>query len=361
MNHFLHPILSQLQTQNIYLYCVCSHIGLPDLIIGCNKLSFFLSRRFKKTKLVPLSLSALLVACCPSPKDEETLPIGEIKLTPTHQLYSATSEAFSQIDKSLPKFACIQDVKDKKAQFFGYILQMVRAHNQDILQFRTSLSQLKQLNSQLITQASNVQPNSSVALFLVDEQQQEWLKVLAKKHQVKAPTSLIVRDNADYVEQSNQWFDELLRHIDIIPASMALAQSANESAWGTSRFALQANNLFGQWCFRAGCGLVPEQRPEGASYEVKKFRDPAEAVGQYMYNINRNDSYLKVRSLRHDARTSNQLVSGIELAEGLEKYSARGHAYIEELQAMIRYNKLMQWDNPEVVYPTLNLDKIPDC
>ena len=67
----------------------------------------------------------------------------------------------------------------------------------------------------------------SVALFLVDEQQQEWLKVLAKKHQVKAPTSLIVRDNADYVEQSNQWFDELLRHIDIIPASMALAQSAN--------------------------------------------------------------------------------------------------------------------------------------
>ena len=142
---------------------------------------------------------------------------------------------------------------------------------------------------------------------------------------------------------------------------MAMAQAANESAWGTSRFATYANNLFGQWCFKSGCGLIPQQRPEGATYEVKVFSTPSEAVGQYMLNINRNKSYQQVRDVRKKYRAKEAVISGYSVVEGLENYSARGHAYIEELRSMIRFNKLSQWDNPKATYSEISKIAVPNC
>ena len=133
--------------------------------------------------------------------------------------------------------------------------------------------------------------------------------------------------------------EKLLNKVNVIPPSLALAQAANESAWGTSRFAQKANNLFGEWCFNQGCGIIPNSRPEGEKYEVQKFKSVKNSIMSYMHNLNSHPAYSSLRKIRNEVG-----VDGIEMAKGLESYSARGDEYIKELQSMIRYNNLEKYD-----------------
>jgi Bax protein len=132
----------------------------------------------------------------------------------------------------------------------------------------------------------------------------------------------------------------LLLHLDQIPASMVLAQAAMESAWGTSRFVRGGYNFFGQWCYREGCGMVPSERPQGASHEVKTFDDPRQAVYAYFRNINSHPAYKQVRKIRAQARQAGEAPSGLAMIAGLQQYSQRGQAYINELRSVIRFNDL---------------------
>jgi len=132
--------------------------------------------------------------------------------------------------------------------------------------------------------------------------------------------------------------------IDKIPVSLALAQAANESAWGTSRFARDGHNYFGQWCYTPGCGLVPKQRAQSATHEVKRFSHPFASVKSYLHNLNTHAAYRNFRQMRAQQRAQKQSLDSIRLAQGLKQYSQRGLAYVEELQAMIRYNQLTQFD-----------------
>lgn len=132
----------------------------------------------------------------------------------------------------------------------------------------------------------------------------------------------------------------LLRRIDTIPPSLVLAQAANESAWGTSRFAQLGNNLFGEWTFKPGTGIVPEDRPEGATYEVRKFPNIYESIRSYMRNLNTHGAYRKLREIRNSLRRENKPVTGLALAHGLANYSQRREDYISDIQGMILYNKL---------------------
>lgn len=133
---------------------------------------------------------------------------------------------------------------------------------------------------------------------------------------------------------------QLMQRVDIIPPSLVLAQAANESAWGTSRFARMGNNLFGEWTFKPGTGIVPEGRPPGETYEVRKFTSLYESIRSYLNNLNRNAAYRGLRRVRADLRKEGLPVTGMALAQGLLKYSERGEDYISEIQAMIRHNKL---------------------
>src|SRR5690606_11880502 len=137
----------------------------------------------------------------------------------------------------------------------------------------------------------------------------------------------------------------LLRRVDVLPSSLVLAQAANESAWGTSRFAVEGNNYFGQWCFTEGCGLVPDRRLSEASHEVKAFTSAGESVEAYFMNINTFGAYQGLRLMREELRRSGQIIDGLTLAEGLESYSERGEEYIEELQSMIQFNELLERDS----------------
>ena len=138
--------------------------------------------------------------------------------------------------------------------------------------------------------------------------------------------------------------DELLVRVDIIPVSLALAQAANESAWGTSRFAREGNNIFGQWCFDEGCGLVPGQRADDASHEVRSFSSVEASVRAYFRNLNTNPTYEYLRELRAQMRMKGKPLDSRALAQGLLRYSERGHVYISELYDIIRVNDLLALD-----------------
>nr|WP_285817562.1 glucosaminidase domain-containing protein [Echinimonas agarilytica] len=126
--------------------------------------------------------------------------------------------------------------------------------------------------------------------------------------------------------------------INTVPVALALAQAAKESGWGTSRFARQGNNLFGQWCFSKGCGLVPLQRKPGAKHEVATFDSPAYSVDAYVRNINANGAYQLLRQHRQSLQNQAmpELVKALIL--GLGSYSERGQAYVHEVDAMIDNN-----------------------
>jgi Bax protein len=210
-------------------------------------------------------------------------------------------------------------VKEKKANFFNFLHPMIKKANANVLQQREELSEIH----------ANLPDLSS--------QQAEKLAALAKTYKVSDELSL------------EKQVQELDIKINTIPASLVLAQAANESAWGTSRFAQEGNNYFGQWCFSEGCGIVPNSRDGGASHEVADFDSPYDSVKSYIKNLNRHPTYEPLRDLRQQAIDNNQAVTGIVLAQGLIGYSERGEEYVKEIQQMIRYNKLSRFNAPKIV------------
>ena len=160
------------------------------------------------------------------------------------------------------------------------------------------------------------------------------LKELADKYHV-------LKDGKEMTEELRA---ALLKKVDIIPPSLALAQAAEESGWGTSRFTEEGNAFFGQWDF-SGNGMRPkQQRKELGDYGLARFDSPLASVEGYMYNINTGTAYAKLRQLRAKIRASGNEITGHELAGTLDKYSERGQAYIDGIREMISYNKLEQVD-----------------
>ena len=134
--------------------------------------------------------------------------------------------------------------------------------------------------------------------------------------------------------------NELILRVDVIPVSLALAQAANESAWGTSRFALEGNNVFGQWCYKKGCGIVPAERRSGATHEVKSFTSVEQSVQAYILNINSHPSYRYLREVRAVMRERQGKLDPMGLAYGLDRYSERGNNYVDEVRNLIIQNNL---------------------
>ena len=166
-----------------------------------------------------------------------------------------------------------------------------------------------------------------------------WLSELALRYKV------ISSENAEIGPDE---IARLKRLVDVIPASLVLAQAAIESGWGTSRFATEANALFGQWTWEDD-GMVPsEQRGELGDYRIKSFPTPLYSVAAYMLNLNSHAAYSGLRDRRGGLREAGQTVSGLELAATLTAYSERGQAYVDELSGLINGNGLSNLDEADL-------------
>lgn len=137
---------------------------------------------------------------------------------------------------------------------------------------------------------------------------------------------------------------ELQRRVDVIPPSLALAQAAIESAWGTSRFARLGNNLFGQWVFSSR-GIVPLERPEGESYTLARFSHLGASVQAYMQNLNTLWAYEEFRRQRAEMRAAGRRLDPIALADHLALYSTRRMDYVRDVRQLIRQNALKRFDS----------------
>lgn len=148
-----------------------------------------------------------------------------------------------------------------------------------------------------------------------------------------------------YRVEPGDW-ELLLRRVDIVPPSLALAQAAIESGWGTSRFAREGNALFGQWVWgEAAKGLIPEDRQDGMNHKIRAFESPLEAVTSYIRNLNTHRAYRHMRDIRATMRSEGRMPDGHVLAEGLEAYSEKGRDYIDLVRDIIAANDLRALDH----------------
>lgn len=214
-----------------------------------------------------------------------------------------------------PTFSELTVTAERKEAFFAYFLPIILQRNQEI----TAIRQELQLMQQRMTTMSL---------------REQW-----RVEEIAAEYGL-----EDFQARTTDGWSELLRRVDIVPPSLALAQAANESAWGTSRFALEVHNYYGHWCFVPGCGIVPAARPAGARHEVAAFESPQHSVERYMHNINSHEAYEGLRLTRARLRENLQPIDGSALVDGLERYSERGQDYINELRTMIQIDDLTRFD-----------------
>jgi Bax protein len=145
--------------------------------------------------------------------------------------------------------------------------------------------------------------------------------------------------------------------MDEIPVSLAIAQAAKETGWGTSRFALEGNALFGQWTW-SGEGLKPKEAKEGQSHKVMKFNILQASVRAYQRNINTHSTYKNFRKARAKLRDSNKPLDSIELSKYLNKYAETGNQYVEVLQKIIKQNKLQDFDDAKLLPASANLESL---
>jgi Bax protein len=145
--------------------------------------------------------------------------------------------------------------------------------------------------------------------------------------------------------------------MDEIPVSLAIAQAAKETGWGTSRFALKGNALFGQWTW-SGDGLKPKNADEGKDHKVMKFHSLRLSVRAYLRNLNTHSTYKNLRKVRTELRNQNRSLDSLILSKYLDKYAETGSQYIEVLQKIIKQNNLKDFDEARLLPSSKDLESL---
>ena len=145
--------------------------------------------------------------------------------------------------------------------------------------------------------------------------------------------------------------------MDEIPVSLAIAQAAKETGWGTSRFAQEGNALFGQWTW-SGEGLKPKQADEGKGHKVMKFNILQASVRAYQRNLNTHSTYREFRKARAEFRDLNKPLDSMELSKYLNKYAETGNQYVEVLQKIIEQNNLKDFDDAKLLPSSIDLESL---
>ena len=174
----------------------------------------------------------------------------------------------------------------------------------------------------------------------------QLFKILSKKFNNNKDKIWLGKKFKEYkIENSD--ISELKVRMDIIPVSLAIAQAAKESGWGTSRFALEGNALFGQWTYSDN-GLEPKDKEPESDHKIMQFRILTASVKAYKKNLNTHKSYKEFREARMDLRIKNQELTGTKLTKYLTKYAQTGENYVKIIELIIAQNSLTDFDKAEL-------------
>lgn len=215
---------------------------------------------------------------------------------------------------SLPQdLVNVREIKDRKAIFFQTVLPLILQVNEEILADRKRLWSLRYRSRMGET---------------LSAQDRLWLAMMAERY-----------------ETSRGDIGALLRRVDVIPPSLALAQAAEESGWGTSRFSREGNAIFGEWTFSEDRSLTPKDRKNGKLHRIRSFPSLLDSVRAYARNLNTHRAYRELRLFRASLRRHGAPLDGGVLARHLTSYSERGEKYVDTLQIIMDSNELRQLDD----------------
>jgi len=222
----------------------------------------------------------------------------------------------------LPKeIVKIENTKKRKDFFIQIILPLVIDENNSIKLDRMKLFRIL-----------NKSKNTKV--------EQEWLNVKFKQYGVV-----------------NKDLSTLKVRMDEVPVSMAIAQAAKETGWGTSRFAQEGNALFGQWTW-SGEGIKPADAEDDSTHKVMRFKVLQASVKAYQRNLNTHSSYKDFRSARAELRDEGKKLDSMILTEYLDKYAETGKEYVKILQQIIRQNDLTDFDDAKLLPSSKDLESL---
>ena len=206
----------------------------------------------------------------------------------------------------------VEPAAERKAVFLRFMLPYVLQANKRVREQR----------ERLLTLWRNIGDDEAIQLA-----NKAWLDALFDEYRVEPGD-----------------FSSLVPRVDTVPPSLALAQSAVESGWGTSRFALEGNAPFGQWTTAAYYGIVPNRRDDGETHKIRAFSDLNESVDSYLRNLNTHRAYRHFRQQRARLRAQNQYIDSVEIAAALTSYSKEGDAYVALVRRVIMENNLRALD-----------------
>ena len=215
----------------------------------------------------------------------------------------------------------IENIKKRKELFIQIILPLIIKENNNIKLDRKKLFSI--LNKSKNTKSEKVWLNSKFKQYGVVSKDLSTLKI----------------------------------RMDEVPVSMAIAQAAKETGWGTSRFAQEGNALFGQWTW-SGEGIKPSDADDDSTHKVMKFKVLQASVRAYQRNLNTHSSYENFRLARAELRDEGKKIDSMILSEYLDKYAETGKEYVRVLQQIIKQNNLTDFDDAKLLPSSINLESL---
>jgi len=264
--------------------------------------------------------------------DEQPVDTVRLSASTIEELFKSTDYDLNDVRKNklvkpisltlLPsEIKQIENAKKRKNLFIQIILPLVIKENNKIKSDRNKLFNI-------LNKSKNTLPENN------------WLNSKFKQYGVVNKNLLTLKIRMDEV-----------------PVSMAIAQAAKETGWGTSRFAQEGNALFGQWTW-SGEGIKPAGAEDGTTHKVMKFKVLQASVKAYQRNLNTHSTYKNFRSARAELRNENKKLDSIALTEHLDKYAETGKVYVRILQQIIRQNNLEDFDDAKLLPSSIDLESL---
>tara|TARA_B110000438_G_scaffold299058_1_gene348485 strand:- start:341 stop:1372 length:1032 start_codon:yes stop_codon:yes gene_type:complete len=264
--------------------------------------------------------------------DEKPIDTVRLSALTIEELFESTNYNLEDVRKNklvkpisltlLPQeMTKIENIKKRKNLFIQIILPLIIKENNNIRLDRNKLFSI--LNKSKNTKSEKV-----------------WLNSKFKQYGVV-----------------NKDLSSLKIRMDEVPTSMAIAQAAKETGWGTSRFAQEGNALFGQWTW-SGEGIKPSDADDDSTHKVMKFKVLQASVKAYQRNLNTHSSYKNFRIARAEMRDQEKKLDSMILSKYLDKYAETGKEYVKILQQIIRQNNLIDFDDAKLLPSSINLESL---